>query len=81
VAFDAPTGIRDFIDAFDFLDRPDARDEEFLALAKGLVGRTKSAKKLAKTRHVVHPLKALMGPIPITTEAAALTVDDIRPER
>lgn len=80
VAFDAPTATRDFLADFDFLGQPDARDEEFLALAKGLVGRTKSVKKLAKTSHVVHPLKALMGPISITAEAAALTVDDIRPE-
>lgn len=38
----------------------------------------KSEKKLAKTSHVVHPLKALMWPIPITAEAAALTVEDMR---
>lgn len=80
VAFDAPSAIRDFLEAFEFLGQPDVRDEEFLALAKRLAGRTKSAKKLAKTIHAIHPLRALMTPIPITEEAAALTVDDIRPE-
>jgi len=80
VTFDAPAAIWDFLADFEFLGQPDARDEEFLALAKGLIGRTKSVKKLAKTSHVVHPLKALMATIPITPEAAALTVDDIRPE-
>ncbi len=78
VAFDAPSVTREFLTGFEFLNRPDAQDEEFLALAKGLIGRTTSAKKLAKTKHVVHPLKALMTPIPITAEAAALTVEDIR---
>lgn len=80
VSFDAPAAILDFLAVFEFLGQPDAQDEEFLALAKRLAGRTKSATKLAKTSHVIHPLKALMTPLPITAEAAALTVDDIRPE-
>ena len=80
VAFDASAAVRDFLSDFEFMSQPDAQDEEFLALAKRLAGRTKSAKKLARTSHIVHPLKALMAPIPITPEAAALTVDDIRPE-
>lgn len=81
VSFDAPSAVRDFLEDFAHLGEPDAQDEEFLALAKGLIGRTTSARKLAKTAHVVHPLKALMQPIAITAEAAALTVDDIRPEK
>ena len=80
ISFDAPAAIRNFLAAFEFLGQPDARDEEFLALAKRLAGRTKSVKKLARTSHIVHPLKTLMAPIPITAQAAALTVDDIRPE-
>lgn len=81
VSFDAPAAIREFLDAFAHFGEPDAQDEEFLALAKGLIGRTTSARKLAKTAHVVHPLKALMHPISITAEALAMTVEDIRPER
>lgn len=81
VEFDARAAIEKFLALFKDLKEPDERELEFLSLAKGLIGRTTSAKKLAKTAHVVHPLKALMHPLPITAEAAALTVDDIRPEK
>lgn len=80
VEFSAPEAMRRIIADLEFLGQPDERDTEFLALAKGLVGRTTSPKKLAKTSHVVHPIKTLMDPIPITPEAAAMTVDDIRLE-
>ena len=65
---------------FKHLKEPDERELEFLALAKVLIGRTISKAKIAKTKHIAYPLKALMDPIPITAEAAALTADDIRPE-
>lgn len=80
VEFSAPEAMTRVISALEVLGEADERDAEFLALAKGLLGLTTSPKKLAKTRHLVHPLKAMMGSIPITMEAAALTVDDIRPE-
>ena len=81
VNFDAARAMREIIAVFECLDRADERDMEFQALAKRLLGHTKSAKKLAKTSHLVHRIKTMMGPIKITMEAAALTVDDIKNEQ
>ncbi|MDD5658174.1 MAG: nucleotidyl transferase AbiEii/AbiGii toxin family protein, partial [Elusimicrobia bacterium] len=80
VEFDPARATRGVIAALERLGQADERDAEFLALAKRLLGRTKSPKKLAKTSHLTHPIKAMMNSLAITSEAAALTVDDIRLE-
>lgn len=78
ISFDPVQAGRRFLERFSFLGEPDSSDEKFLALAKVLVGRTKSPKKIARGLASTHPVKELMGSIPITSEAAALTVRDLQ---
>lgn len=66
------------LERFAFLADFDERDGHFLELARRLLGRPGSEHSGDALAQIEHPIAWLMESIPITPEAAALRVDDIR---
>ncbi len=79
IAFDARSAAGSFLERFAFLGEPEAPELAFLETAKVLVGRTQSEKKKARALKGRHPVRDLMAGMTITDEAAALTIEDLRP--
>lgn len=76
--FDWQEASQAVLERFAFLADSDERDSQFLELARRLLGRPGSEHSGDALAQIEHPIAWLMADIPITPEAAALRVDDIR---
>ena len=75
------TACQQVLTRFEFLGDLDDRDEVFLDLAKVLLGKPYPKAKEALLHGIEHPLAWLMEGLPISTEAEAMTQEDIQPYR
>lgn len=66
------------ISYYSFLKEFDERDEDFLALARLLLGRQVARKKLVKIKQIERPLEYLFNNLSITDEAREISTDQIK---
>jgi predicted nucleotidyltransferase component of viral defense system len=78
---DWETACQQVLARFEFLGDLDDRDQLFLDLAKFLLDKPYPKAKEALLLGIEHPLAWLMEGLPISTEAEAMTQEDIKPYR
>ena len=78
VDFDIKKATERFIHYFSFLSEQTEREESFILLAKYLLGKISSPRKISGIKDIEYPIKYLMGNIPISQEAVEVTVEDIK---
>jgi predicted nucleotidyltransferase component of viral defense system len=76
--FDWQQASQAVLERFAFLGDLDERDSQFLDLARHLLDRPGSEHAAEALAQIEHPIAWLMADIPISPEAAALRMDDIR---
>jgi hypothetical protein len=76
--FDWQQASRAVLDRFSFLGDLDARDQDFLDLARYLLGKPVFQHEVEALAQIEQPLAWLMEGLPIAPEAVALRQEDIR---
>jgi len=78
VKFSLKEASNQIIKDFSFLKEFDERDEDFLALARLLLGRQVAKNRIAKIRQIERPLKFLFNNLNISDEAREILINDIK---
>jgi predicted nucleotidyltransferase component of viral defense system len=76
--FDWQQASRSVLERFAFLDNLDERDQQFLDLARLLLNKPLAEARKETISQIEHPLAWLMEGLPISDEAARLSIEDIQ---